>query len=35
MTGDPGSHGCIRMNNADMLDLFNRVEAGMKVYIHE
>lgn len=35
MTGIPGSHGCIRMNNADMLDLFNRVEAGMKVYIHE
>ena len=34
MTGDPGSHGCIRMNNADMLDLFNRVAAGMKVYIH-
>ena len=35
MTGGPGSHGCIRMNNADMLALFNRVEAGMKVYIHE
>ena len=35
MTGDPGSHGCIRMNNADMLDLFNRVDIGVKVYIHE
>ena len=35
MTGIPGSHGCIRMNNADMLDLFNRVQAGIKVYIHE
>jgi len=35
MTGYPDSHGCIRMNNADMLDLFNRVDAGLKVYIHE
>ena len=35
MIGKPDSHGCIRMNNADMLDLFNRVEAGVKVYIHE
>ena len=35
MNGDPESHGCIRMKNADVLDLFNRVEAGVKVYIHE
>ena len=35
MTGIPDSHGCIRMKNADMLDLFNRVDAGIKVYIHE
>ena len=35
MTGSPDSHGCIRMKNADVLDLFNRVEAGFKVYIHE
>ena len=35
MTGIPDSHGCIRMKNADMLDLFNRVDAGLKVYIHE
>ena len=35
MDGSPGSHGCIRMNNADVLDLFNRVEVGVKVYIHE
>lgn len=35
MTGKPDSHGCIRMKNADMLDLFNRVDAGIKVYIHE
>jgi lipoprotein-anchoring transpeptidase ErfK/SrfK len=35
ITGGPDSHGCIRMKNADMLDLFNRVDAGVKVYIHE
>jgi lipoprotein-anchoring transpeptidase ErfK/SrfK len=35
MTGSPDSHGCIRMKNADMLDLFNRADAGLKVYIHE
>jgi lipoprotein-anchoring transpeptidase ErfK/SrfK len=35
MEGRPASHGCIRMKNADVLDLFNRVEAGTTVYIHE
>jgi lipoprotein-anchoring transpeptidase ErfK/SrfK len=35
LIGFPASHGCIRMRNADMLDLFNRVEAGVRVYIHE
>ncbi|MDD5277571.1 MAG: L,D-transpeptidase [Methylovulum sp.] len=35
MDGKPGSHGCIRMANADVLDLFNRVDAGIKVFIHE
>lgn len=35
ITGSPESHGCIRMNNADVLDLFNRVEVGVKVYLHE
>lgn len=35
MDGNPGSHGCIRMKNADVLDLFDRVEVGVKVYIHE
>jgi lipoprotein-anchoring transpeptidase ErfK/SrfK len=35
MNGRPESHGCIRMKNADVLDLFNRVEVGVKVYIHE
>jgi lipoprotein-anchoring transpeptidase ErfK/SrfK len=33
--GKPESHGCIRMKNVDLLDLFDRVEAGIKVYIHE
>ncbi len=35
MNGRPESHGCIRMGNADALDLFNRIEVGVKVYIHE
>lgn len=35
MNSRPASHGCIRMKNADVLDLFNRVDAGIKVYIHE
>jgi lipoprotein-anchoring transpeptidase ErfK/SrfK len=35
MNGYPGSHGCIRMKNADVLDLYNRVEVGVKIYIHE
>lgn len=35
MKGNPESHGCIRMKNADVLDLFNRIEVGTKVYIHE
>ena len=33
MLGKPESHGCIRMKNADVLDLFNRVDAGLKVLI--
>jgi len=32
--GDPASHGCIRMKNQDMLQLFNAVQAGDRVYIH-
>ncbi len=35
INGNPGSHGCIRMKNADVLDLFNKIEVGIKVYIHE
>lgn len=31
--GKPGSHGCIRMHNADLIDLFDRVVVGMPVNI--
>jgi len=33
--GMPGSHGCIRMRNADMMDLFERVRVGTPVDILE
>jgi L,D-transpeptidase YbiS len=33
--GTPGSHGCIRMSNADVIDLFDRVPPGTEVLIHE
>lgn len=33
--GEPRSHGCIRMHNPDLLALFDRVHAGLKVWIHE
>jgi lipoprotein-anchoring transpeptidase ErfK/SrfK len=33
--GKPESHGCIRMRNVDVLELFDRVAAGVRVYIHE
>lgn len=35
MQGKPASHGCIRMFNADLVELFDRIEAGCKVLIHE
>ena len=31
----PESHGCIRMRNADVLELFDRVNAGIRVFIHD
>ncbi|MBW2313991.1 MAG: L,D-transpeptidase [Deltaproteobacteria bacterium] len=31
--GSPASHGCIRMSNTDVLDLFDRVEPGDRVQI--
>lgn len=33
--GKPGSHGCIRMRNADVIDLFDRVPAYTPVEIIE
>jgi len=33
--GVPGSHGCIKMRNADVILLFDMVDAGTKVYITE
>ena len=35
MLGVPGSHGCIRMRNTDMVDLFDRVPVGTPVSIPE
>lgn len=33
--GEPGSHGCVRVRNADLLRLFDEVEAGTPVLIKE
>src|SRR5690606_25712029 len=33
--GEPGSAGCIRMRNADVMELFDRVGAGTEVVISE
>ncbi len=33
--GVPGSHGCIRMRNTDIIDLFDRTDIGTKVLIKE
>jgi len=33
--GEPRSHGCIRMRNRELMELFDRVEVGTLVEIHE
>ena len=33
--GEPASHGCIRMRNADLIELFDLVEPGAQVLIEE
>lgn len=33
--GTPNSHGCIRMRNQDVIDLFDRVEVGESIIIKE
>lgn len=35
LLGTPGSHGCVRMANRDIVELFDLVEAGTEVDIHE
>ena len=32
--GAIGSHGCVRMRNSDVIELFDLVEAGTTVFIH-
>jgi CYTH domain-containing protein len=32
--GTPASHGCIRMRNADVIELFDQVQPGTEVLIH-
>ena len=34
LQGEPESHGCIRMYNADVLDLFEQISVGELVFIH-
>ena len=31
--GTPGSHGCIRVRNSDVIELFDRVPVGTSVYL--
>ena len=33
--GVKGSHGCVRMSNKDIVELFDLVEPGTEVHIHE
>lgn len=33
--GVPGSRGCVRMRNADIIELFDRVQVGDEVVLHE
>ena len=33
--GEPRSHGCVRMRNRDVIELFDQVEAGLPVLIEE
>jgi hypothetical protein len=33
--GVPGSHGCVKMRNSDIVELFERVPAGTRVLIEE
>jgi lipoprotein-anchoring transpeptidase ErfK/SrfK len=35
LIGTPSSHGCIRLRNAEMIDLYDRVATGTRVEIRE
>ena len=35
MQDKPESHGCVRMLNQDVIDLFDQVVVGIPVYIHD
>ena len=35
LIGTPASHGCVRLSNRDVVDLFNRVEEGTEVEIRQ
>lgn len=35
LIGTPASHGCIRMRNADVIELFDAVEEGVEVVIEK
>ena len=35
MTGTPQSHGCIRIKGVDLIELYDSVNVGHKVFIHE
>ena len=35
LIGQPCSHGCIRMRNQDVIDLFDQVKPGCRVLIHD
>lgn len=31
----PSSHGCVKMHNKDIIDLFDKIEAGIHVFLHQ
>jgi len=35
LIGKPASHGCVRMKNRDIIELFNLLKRGTLVYIHK
>jgi lipoprotein-anchoring transpeptidase ErfK/SrfK len=35
LLGTPASHGCVRMSNSDVMDLFDRVDVGTPVFIQQ